>query len=234
MKHRLLAVLAFSFAVLVGSDVSADCAFLGMAPALLTPITSPMPMNSGGLVAGFRSDPSGSGSLSFDGALLRRGRRISVPFQSIPIAPGLVRLVPSTRVRPGLYSLEGLGAATDLTVSRSPMPGAPVQPSVSSARRVASAVGRTTSVELRATLGFPVPTGIVAVISYWNDMTEPSAWSRAVVGQTEALLFANLGRCATLPPDFLPPAAEGPLTARIAYVDQFGQVSPPSESFTVD
>jgi hypothetical protein len=234
MKQRLLAALVFLFAVFVGSDAAADCAFLGMTPSLLTPITSAMPMSSGGLVAGFRNDPSGTGSLSFDGVLLRRGRRISVPMQSVPIAPGLVRLVPSTRVRAGLYSLEGLGAATDLTVGRSPMPGAPVRPSVSSARRVASAVGRTTSVELRATLGFPVPTGIVAVISYWNDMTEPSAWSRAVVGQTEALLFANPGRCATLPPDFLPPASEGPLTARIAYVDQFGQVSPPSDSFPVD
>lgn len=229
----LVIVLALSLG-LVSSDAAADCAFLGMTPALLTPITAAMPMTSGALVAGFRNDASGTGSLSFDGAVIRRGRRLTIPMQSIAIAPGLVRLVPTTRIRAGLYSLEGLGAATDLTVGRSPMPGVPVRPSVTAARRVASVSPRGTSVELRASLGFAVPTGIVAIISYWNDVTTPSAWSRAVVGQTEALLFASPGRCATLPPDFLPPPAEGALTARIAYVDQFGQVSPPSDPFPVE
>jgi hypothetical protein len=215
------------------SHAAADCAATHAVPALLTPITAAMPQSSGALVAGFRSE-RGTGALSFDGVRMTR-RRTSVSMQPIEIAPGLVRLVPSTVVRPGAYSLEGLGAPTELTVGRSPMPGAPVRPAVSGVRRVASATsGRGLSVELRATLGFAVPTGIVAILGYWGDASTPSVWSRAVVGQTEVVLFASPDHCATLPPGFTPPPAEGPLSVRIAYVDQFGQVSPISDPTPVE
>ena len=230
-----LTALAALFAlILSGEPAAADCASTHAVPALLTPITAAMPQSSGALVAGFRSE-AGVGTLSFDGVRITR-RRTSVAMQAIAIAPGLVRLVPSTSVRPGTYSLEGLGAPTDLTVSRSPMPGAPVRPALSGVRRVAAASvsSRGISVELRAALGFPVPTGIVAILAYWGAATTPSAWARAVIGQSEVLIFASPDRCATLPEGFTPPPSEGPLSVRIAYVDQFGQISPISDAATVE
>lgn len=228
----LLGLLALS-ALHLGS-AAADCASTHPVPALLTPITAAMPTSSGALVAGFRSE-GGTGTLSFDGVRISR-RRTTVSMQAIEIAPGLVRLVPVTTVRPGTYSLEGLGAPTDLTVGRGPMPGAPVRPALSGVRRVASASvsSRGISVELRATLGFAVPTGIVAILAYWGEATTPSAWARGVIGQTEVVLFSNPDRCAALPPGFTPPPAEGPLSVRIAYVDQFGQISPISDPAPVE
>lgn len=230
--RSLLGLLALFGILVSGRPATADCAPTHPVPALLTPITAAMPTASGALVAGFRSE-GGSGPLSFDAVRITR-RRTSVSMQAIEIAPGLVRLVPTSTVRPGTYALEGLGATTDLTVGRTPMPGLPVRPALSGARRVASAGPRGVSIDLRATLGFAVPTGIVAILAYWGDASTPSAWARAVVGQTEVPLFVSADRCAALPPGFTAPPAEGPLSVRIAYVDQFGQLSPISDPTTVE
>jgi hypothetical protein len=235
MKHtsRALAAAALLVITLAGSQAGALCAVMGgYVPMLLTPVTAAMPHSSGALVAGFRADAS-ERALSFEGVRITR-RRTSVAFQAIPIAPGLARLVPVSPVRPGTYTLEGLGAPTELVVNRNPMPGAPVRPTMSAVRRVASVEGRESRVELRSTLGFAVPTGIVAVLSYWNDATTPSVWSPAVIGQTELVLYATPGRCSSLPPGFTAPPDAGPLTVRIAYVDQYGQVSPVSDPIPVE
>lgn len=225
MKHHLAALAALAILAL-GSPLQATCPHGGLVPALLTPITSPMPRERGALVAGYRVEASATTGLSFEGVRLVRGRRISIAMQSIEIAPGLVRLVPSATVRPGTYGLEGLGPTTDLVVGRTPMPGAPVRPVLSAVRRVAVA-GASAGVELRATLGFAVPTGIVAILSAWGEASTPSVWSRAVVGQTEVVLHSTAETCT--PDGAAPPPEEGPLSVRVAYVDQFGQISPWSE-----
>jgi hypothetical protein len=228
---RLLAALALFAVLAISPPLSATCPSGGLVPALLTPITAAMPRDRGALVAGYRVEPSATTALSFEGVRLVRGRRISIPMQAVTIAPGLVRLTPTTTVRPGAYALEGLGAASDLTVSRSPMPGAPVRPVLSAVRRVAS-TGATAGVELRATLGFAVPTGIVAILSAWGEATTASVWSRAVVGQSEVVLHTTSDACT--PDGAEAPPAEGPVAVRIAYVDQFGQVSPWSEPFNAE
>ncbi len=178
MKH--LSALFFVAALLAVTPARATCPHGGLVPSLLTPITSALPRDHGALVAGYRFEPAASTALSFEGVRLVRGRRVTIGLQSVPIAPGLSRLVPTT----------------DLLVGRTPMPGAPVRPTMSAVRRVAVA-GAATGVELRATLGFAVPTGIVAILSAWGDSDHPSVWSRAVVGQSDRIdliAYRTLGR----------------------------------------
>lgn len=229
MKH--LSALLFVAALLAVTPARATCPHGGLVPSLLTPITSALPRDHGALVAGYRFEPAATTALSFEGVRLVRGRRVTIGLQSVPIAPGLSRLVPTTAPRPGTYGLEGLGPTTDLLVGRTPMPGAPVRPTMSAVRRVAVA-GAAAGVELRATLGFAVPTGIVAILSAWGDSDHASVWSRAVVGQTEVVLHSTSESCA--PDGAEPPPTEGPVAVRIAYVDQFGQVSPWSDAITAE
>jgi hypothetical protein len=230
MKH-LLALFAALVVLALGAPLRATCPSGGLVPALLTPITAAMPRERGALVAGYRAEPSATTALSFEGVRMVRGRRISIAMQAVEIAPGLVRLVPSATVRPGTYGLEGLGPTTDLVVGRTPMPGAPVRPVLSAVRRVAVA-GASGGVELRATLGFPVPTGIVAILSAWGEASTPSVWSRAVIGQSEVVLHTTAELCT--PDGASPPPEEGSFSVRIAYVDQFGQLSPWSDPVSAE
>jgi len=238
MKQRPLIslLLACLGALLLASPAAALIALTSFRPVLLTPVTASIPRSSGALVAGVRSDGVGSSPspVIFEGVHVTRGRRIDVPFQAIPIGPSLVRLVPSSALRPGAYTLAGLGEPVTITVGRGPMPGMPTRPAVSEIRRVAAVHDGATAVELRARLGFAVPTGIVAVLSYWGDATEPSVWSPAVLGQTEVVLYvAPTARTGSLPPGFVT-LPEGPISVRVAYVDQFGQRSPVSEASAVE
>lgn len=238
MKQRRLTsiLLTCLSALLLASPAAALIALPTFRPVLLTPVTSSMPRSSGALVAGVREDGASSSPspVSFEGVHVTRGRRIDVPLQAIPIGPSLVRLVPTSALRPGTYTLGGLGEPVTITVGRGPMPGVPTRPAVSEIRRVAAVHGGATSVELRARLGFAVPTGIVAVLSYWGDATEPSVWSPAVLGQTEVVLYvAPRAGPGSLAPGFVA-LPEGPLSVRIAYVDQFGQRSAMSDASAVE
>ncbi len=236
-SHRLSITLVLCLAVLaIGAPASALIALANYRPVLLTPVTASVPRSSGALVAGVRADglASSPAPVTFEGVHVTRGRRIDVALQPIPIGPSLVRLVPASALRPGSYTLAGLGDPVSITVGRGPMPGVPTRPAVAEIRRVAAVHDGTTAVELRARLGFAVPTGIVAVLSYWGDATEPSVWSPAVLGQTEVVLYtAPTARTGSLPPGFVT-LPDGPLAVRIAYVDQFGQRSPISEPSNVE
>lgn len=163
---------------------------------------------------------------------LVRGRRTTYPLAPVAIAPGLFRVPFAPRATRGIWTLRGLGADTTLTVGASAMPGVPVRPEVREVRRVAATALRTGStprVEVRALLGFPVPEGTVAATVSWDTNAEPSAWGRVVAGQTEIVVFVEGGSCA---PGWAGPP-DGPTTARIAWVDRFGQVSPASDAVTV-
>lgn len=235
-SHRLSISLLCLAALLVSAPASALIALPSFRPVLLTPVTSSIPRSSGALVAGVRADghASSPAPVTFEGVHVTRGRRIDVPLQAIPIGPSLVRLVPASALRPGTYTLAGLGDPVSISVGRGPMPGVPTRPAVAEVRRVASVSDGATAIELRARLGFAVPTGIVAVLSYWGDASEPSVWAPAVLGQTEVLLYtAPTARSGGSPPGFVAPP-EGALTVRIAYVDQFGQRSPLSEPSQVE
>jgi hypothetical protein len=235
-RHLISILLAVVSALILASPATALIALANFRPVLMTPVTASIPRSSGALVAGVRADGLASSPtpVTFEGVHVTRGRRIDVPLQAIPIGPSLVRLVPASALRPGAYTLAGLGDPVTITVGRGPMPGMPTRPAVAEIRRVAAVHDGATAVELRARLGFAVPTGIVAVLSYWGDAAEPSVWSLAVVGQTEVVLYnAPTAHTGSSPPGFVA-LPDGPLSVRIAYVDQFGQRSPISEASAVE
>jgi len=199
-----------------------------------------MPREGGALVAGTRLGDAGAsaGAVSFEGVSFTH-RRTSQILTAVPLAPGLVRLVPSGRLGTGAWTVHGVGPDTEVTVGRSTLPGAPVRPAVRGMRRVAAtstASSSTPRVEVRAILDFPVPTGIVAMLVYWNGETTPSTWARAVLAQTEVVVYTEPDACdAVAAGTRAPPAADtGPLTASVAFVDQFGQVSPVSAAVPVE
>ena len=96
-----------------------------------------------------------------------------------------------------------------------------------------ASAGSAPRMEVRASLEFPVPDGTVAATVTWNADAAPSAWGRVVVGQSEIVVFAEAtGPCATAAPGWMSPPS-GTVTARIAWVDRFGQVSPLSSAIPV-
>jgi hypothetical protein len=123
-----------------------------------------------------------------------------------------------------------------VTIGRAVMPGVPVRPSVRVMRRVAAtglSASRAPRVEVHADLAVPVPQGVVASIITWNTDGQPSGWARAIVGQTEMIVFAEAAHCDQVPPGWQSPPP-GTLVARIAWVDRLGQVSPQSDAIPVE
>jgi hypothetical protein len=199
----------------------------------LTTLSTIFPRTGAALVVALENDASGAlPGAELPALSLVRGRRTTYPLAPLPIAPGLFRVPFAPRATRGIWTLRGLGADTTLTVGVSAMPGVPVRPEVREVRRVAATglrAGATPRLEVRALLGFPVPEGTVAATVSWDTNAEPSAWGRVVAGQTEIVVFVEGGSCA---PGWAGPP-EGPTTARIAWVDRFGQVSPASDAVTL-
>jgi hypothetical protein len=233
----IFALVLFTSLAAAAQD-AAPCTSRPLVPVLLTPISAPMPRDGGGLVAGVRLGDAGTTStaIAFEGVSFTR-RRTSQILQVVRLAPGLVRLVPTGTLASGPWVGHGIGTDSEITVGRTALPGAPVRPSVHGMRRVAAtsmSASATPRVEIRAILEFPVPTGIVAMLVYWNGETTPSTWTRAVLATTEMVVYTEPDACETVPEGTRPPPADGAFTASIAFVDQFGQVSPISTAVPVE
>lgn len=235
LLRRLSILVGACLCLWAGSALRAEarCAMQGLVPRMLTPTTSSLPRDGGGIVVGLRSS-SGATQEMPAGIQLTRGRR-SQDLVGRTLAPGLVRFAAVSRLLPGTWSVPALGPTTSMSVRWQPMPGVPTRPVVTELRRVAAtgmSVRRTPRVEVRATLGFPVPAGIVAVVTHWGEEGAAAAWEPAIQGQREVVIWQEPGRCQTSPEGTMPPP-EGDASARIAFVDTFGQVSPLSVAVPV-
>lgn len=236
MKRRLVGSAAACLLVMaVGflPRATADCALQALVPRMLTPTTASLPRDGGAIVVGLRSSPEAAGAPMPQSIALVRGRRTQ-SLVSTQIAPGLVRFAATSRLLPGPFTTSQLGAPITLTVGRSPMPGVPTRPVLREMRRVSStgmSASRTPRAEVRATLEFPVPAGIVAIVTYWGESGGPAWWAPAIQGQTEIVAWTEPGRCEQ-PIEGTSGPGEGAV-GRIAYVDQFGQLSPISASVPV-
>lgn len=224
-------LLAAALGVIVPT-AGADCAVQGLVPRMLTPSTASLPRDGGGIVVGMRGT-AGAGSPMPASLAFTRGRRTQ-ELVGQPLAPGLVRFAAVSRLIAGPFATTSLGAPMSLTISRAVLPGVPTRPSVREMRRVAAtgmSASRTPRAEVRATLEFPVPAGIVAVLAYWGEQGGATSWQPAIQGQTEIVAWSEPGRCDAAPVGTIGPS--GGAVGRIAYVDAFGQVSPPSPSVPV-
>ncbi len=203
-----------------------SCPRPGFTLQLMTPAAGYLPRD-GALVAGlFLGGPVVSGDPPA-GVALTRGRR-SVAVRSETIAPGLFRLVPETTRLSGRYDLTGVATTPQLYFRRAPLAAPPTVPALERIERylVAGADGR--HLELRAQFAFPIPEGVVAVLSYFGDGDTPDAFVRSAPTQSSLVLYSSGGDCDTHPPGTHPPPESGG-TVRVAFVDQHGQVSRISE-----
>jgi hypothetical protein len=230
-------VLVFAIAVWISSPhASAECASSRWAAHALTTLGASFPRTGGAILVAMDPDLTAGTLTSPEPPALNvtRGRRTSWPLTPVSIAPGLFRVPFDTHVTRGIWTLHGLGADTQLTIGVAATPGVPVRPAIREVRRVA-ATGIGVSgdrLEVRANLEFPVPDGVVASIVTWNTDASPGAWGRAAVGQREIVLYSERSACAALAPGWTPPPG-GTLVVRVSWVDQYGQVSPPSDAITV-
>jgi hypothetical protein len=241
MLRRSLSWLGVGLVLALGglaSRADAECAAPHWAAHPLTTLGQTFPRAGAGFVVAMDVDMSGSlATADPPPVTVTRGRRTSWPLAGVAIAPGLFRYPFDTHVTRGAWVLHGLGPDTNMTIGFSGvLPGVPVRPAVREIRRVAAtgmgASAGVQRVEVRANLEFPVPEGVIASIVTWNTDGTPAAWGRAAVGQREIVVYAEPGRCQSVAPGWTPPP-EGTLVARIAWVDQFGQISPASEAITV-
>src|SRR5262245_22487012 len=224
MRSRLAFALlpcVFVFAAAVIPRAGAQCAE-ALAPLMLTPATASIPRDGGGIVIGMRRRPGAARPMP-PGINLARGRRTQSLMPQRTIAPGLVRFAAATRLTTGPFTTTdlGLGEST-LTIGRGPMPGMPTRPSVREMRRVAAAGMSATStprMEVRALLEFPVPAGIVAILSYWGESETPGWWRPAIQGQTEIPVWTEADVCDPMPEGSSGPPSEAP-TGLLAYVDE--------------
>lgn len=225
---------AFFLVAGAAPPAAARCAMQGLVPRSLTPTTAALPRDGGGIVVGLRSAP-GEDQPMPAGIQLSRGRR-SQDLIARELAPGLVRFAAVSRLLPGTWTAAALGPTASLSVGRQPLPGVPTRPGVAEMRRVAAtgmSARRTPRAEVRATLEFPVPEGIVAIVAYWGEDGPAAAWEPAIQGQREIVVWQEPARCQRAPEGTLaPPEGEG-VVGRIAYVDAFGQVSPISAAVPV-
>jgi hypothetical protein len=233
----LLGMMVLAIAGLA-SRADAECAAQHWAAHPLTTLGATFPRTGSGFVVAMDVDTAGSSTLATaepPPLNVTRGRRTTWPLAPVAIAPGLFRFPFDAHVTRGIWTLHGIGPDTTLTIGLSALPGVPVRPAVREIRRVA-ATGMsshgTQRVEVRANLDFPVPDGVIASIVTWNTDATPAAWGRAAVGQREIVLYTEAARCQSLPPGWTSPP-DGTLIARVAWVDQYGQVSPASDAITV-
>ena len=215
--------LAGSVAVAQEETPSAECAAPRFSPQLMTPLVGTIPRD-GSFVVGLV--PGGT-VRELPPMILRRGRRGEIAVRRDEIAPGLFRVTPDARRIYGRHTLEGVAGNPQIQFGRPGLPAPPARPAVERVERYRVASGSGSHEEVRAHFGFPIPAGVVAVVSYWGDDPTPDLWTRGVPTRDETVLWTSTGRCSELPGGATEPPREG--NARIAFVDQYGQLSQPSE-----
>ena len=198
------------------------CSAPRLSARLLTSIAGTVPRGATLLVSG---DPRAAAPT----VALRRGRRRSSPVRTIGevIAPGLWRLRPDARRMFGRYQVEGVDGAPQLVFGRGSLPAPPAAPRIERVERYVAISNGRSRPELRAHLAFPIPAGVVAIVSYFDGDDTPDVFAFAVAAQSEAVLWSSVGPCGNFPQNATEPPREG--SVRITFVDQFGQVSQLSE-----
>ena len=229
----LVAAIALALSVAGVGGAQGECTYDGLSPRMLTPRAGSIPRRGGGIVVA-RVPGAFRGELE---AISLSRRRATQALAVSELAPGLHRLVPTAVPRAGAWDVVGLGETLSLTFGNGELPGVPVRPSVRAMRRVARAAVGTSAgagrLSVRAELEFPVPVGTVAIVVTWNDEPVPAVWTPALLGQTSLDVYSELASCEPAPAGWHGPP-DGPLTARIAYVDAMGQVSPASSAVNVE
>ncbi|MEQ8459025.1 MAG: hypothetical protein RLO52_34395 [Sandaracinaceae bacterium] len=191
-------------------------------PQLMTPPAGRVPRDASIVVGLF---PGGTFRDLPPVQLTRRRREVALRRE--PIAPGLYRLTPDVRRIYGRYDVSGVVGSPEIVFGRPGAPAPPTTPRVSRVERYLRASGGEMTRELRAHFGFPIPNGVVAVLAYWDGDASPDHWVRAVPTRTDAVIWSASGACTPQPEGASPPPASGSI--RLAFVDQYGQVSQPSE-----
>lgn len=209
----------------------APCEDAGLRMQLLTPSAGRVP-RGGGLVLGLEPGGPPGAAPTVESLTLKRGRRRGNALRAEPLAPGLYRLTPEGRVYGGRYQVDGLEAAGDVIFDRSRMPPPPPAPRLEEVHRYLRTSLVDTRLEVRGSFAFPIPERVVAIVSYWGEDDEADGFVRAVPTARDALIFTSRVGCGSSLAGATAPPEEG--QARVAFVDAFGQVSPPSEPRPID
>lgn len=228
--RRLSSALIFVFVLAAAGALAQDEESLAAAPCpeatfqpqLMTPLAGRVPRDASIVVGLF---PGGTLRELPPVQLTRRRREIALRREAI--APGLYRLTPDVRRIYGRYDVSGVVGSPQIVFGRPGAPAPPTTPRVDRVERYLRASGGEMRREIRAHFGFPIPQGVIAVLAYWGDDASPDHWVRAVPTRSDAVIWSAEGACAPLPEGASPPPASGPV--RFAFVDQYGQVSQPSE-----
>lgn len=223
----LVAVTAASVALAQegepAEDEAAECAAARFQAQLVTPVAGRIPRDASLVVGLF---PGGSLE-DLPAAVQLSRRRRTTALTRAAIAPGLYRLTPDGRRIWGRWNLDGVEGSPQLRFSRPGLPAPPTTPELTRVERYRAVSGGESRTELKGHFEFPIPEGVVAVLSYWGSDDEPDLWARAIPTQNQAVLWQSTGRCSQLPPGASAPPREG--TVRVAFVDRYGQVSQRSE-----
>lgn len=189
---------------------------------LMTPMAGRIPRDAALVVGLFEG-----GSLRELPSISLQRRRREVAMIREAIAPGLYRLRPDARRVYGRYDVQGVEGSPQIIFGRPGTGAPPAAPRLERVERYIVANAEGSRAEVRAHFGFPIPQGVVAVLSYWGTDATPDLFTRATPSSQETVLFASSGRCAALPEGASAPPHEGQV--RVAFVDLHGQVSPLSE-----
>ena len=146
------------------------------------------------------------------------------------LAPGLHRVQFDGAITASRVRVVGLLAPLTLSLADGALPAALAAPTVSSVVHT-PAEGRRTPPRVTVELGAPVPAGAIAMIARWGDATSAAAWAPTRTGARSVPVFAP-GRCDERPAGFREPE-DGETTARVAYVDALGRVSPLSSPVSI-
>jgi len=222
LRHGIL----FSSLVLVASVAVAQdepsCSPAAFRAQLMTPVGGRIPRDAALVVGLFEG---GDATELPAPALTRRRRELALVREVI--APGLFRLRPDTARLSGRWDLQGVEGSPHLIFGPPGAGAPPPAPRLERVERYLVAGAEGSRAEVRAHFAFPIPEGIVAVVSYWGEDDAPDLFVRAIPAIREAVLFASSGRCPALPEGASAPPEEG--AVRVAFVDRYGHLSARSE-----
>lgn len=218
----LISLLGLVVASVAMAQDEPSCPEATFRAQLMTPVAGRIPRDAS-LVVGLFAGGEATGLPAI--TLTRRRRELALVREAI--APGLFRLRPDTRRLSGRWDLQGVEGNPRLIFGRPGAGAAPPAPRLERVERYLVAGAEGSRAEVRAHFAFPIPEGIVAVVSYWGDDDDADLFVRATPAIRETVLFASSGRCPALPEGASAPPETG--AVRVAFVDRYGHLSARSE-----
>ncbi len=204
----------------------AECPRATFRPQLLTPPAERIPRDAS-LVVGFFE---GGTATELPAVSLERGRRSTALIREV-IAPGLYRLRPDARRIWGRWNFRGLPGAPPILFGRPGIGAPPMRPRLDRVERYLVASGEHTRMEVRAHFHFPIPSGVVAAVTFWGDDAVPDGFARVTPTTQETVLYQQTGACPLLAVGGSAPPEHG--TVRVAFVGRYGQLGAISEPATL-